>query len=387
MKYIKSITMLALALAAVSCIKDEPLNSECDITAADLPGVVQIGAPVISNTSVEFSVRYDQGGPDFAPVFEVTEGATINPPSGTIRDFTTPQIYTVTSQNGEWHKDYTVRIRVQDAPSRPDEELVCRTYDFEHVYTTTSIGRTFDVFFQPNDKGEEEWSWGSANSAFALTLQAKVPNEFPTYQGENGADGKCAVLVTKSTGTFGATVKKPMAAGNLFFGAFDVTNAMAKPLEATHFGMLWNEVPISFSGFYKYKSGDIYYEPDSKGKLQEVPGKRDLFNLYCVFFEATEDMPWLDGSNVLAEDNPNIISTALIPDRRESDEWVEFSVPFTYREGKTIDLEKLRNGAYRLALVMSSSQEGDYFSGAFGSTLQVDQLSVVSQNKNNQLSE
>lgn len=381
MKYIRSIVMLALAVVAASCIKDEPLNSECDITTAELPGVVLVGAPVISNTSVEFIVRYDQAGPDFAPVFGLTEGATINPPSGTVRDFSAPLTYTVTSQDGKWHKDYTVRVRVQGAS-------VPSSYDFENVYTTTtSSGRTYDVFFEPDAAGDVDWTWGSANSAFALTMQGKVPDEFPTYQGDKGVDGKCAVLVTRSTGAFGASVKKPMAAGNLFLGVFDITNAMKSPLEATHFGMLWNEVPVSLSGYYKYKAGDTYSELGSDGKLQPVAGKTDMFNLYAVFFEATDKMPWLDGRNVLAADNPNIISTAIIPDRHESDEWVNFNVTFSYREGKAVDEEKLRNGAYRLAVVMSSSQDGDYFSGAVGSTLQVDKIVVVSQNIFNQESE
>ena len=88
-------------------------------------------------------------------------------------------------------------------------------------------------------------------------------------------------------------------------------------------------------------------------------------------------MEWLDGTNVLSEDNPNIISTALIPDRHETDDWTEFSVPFVYREGKSVDPVKLKDGRYRLAVVMSSSQDGDYFCGAIGSTLAVDELSIV----------
>ena len=38
MKYIKPAAVLAVAFLAASCIKDEPLNTECDILAAELPG-------------------------------------------------------------------------------------------------------------------------------------------------------------------------------------------------------------------------------------------------------------------------------------------------------------------------------------------------------------
>ncbi len=102
-----------------------------------------------------------------------------------------------------------------------------------------------------------------------------------------------------------------------------------------------------------------------------------MFNLYLVMYEVTESMQWLDGTNVLSKDNPNIIGTAEIPDRHASDEWVSFNVPFICREGKSIDHFKLKSGAYNMAVVMSSSQDGDYFCGAIGSTLMVDELLIT----------
>ncbi len=92
-----------------------------------------------------------------------------------------------------------------------------------------------------------------------------------------------------------------------------------------------------------------------------VLGKTDCFNLYAVLFEAVPGMEWLDGTNVLSEDNPNIIATAEIPDRKAEADWRQFSVPFKYRAGKSIDYDKLKAGRYSLSVVMSSSQDGDYF--------------------------
>lgn len=102
----------------------------------------------------------------------------------------------------------------------------------------------------------------------------------------------------------------------------------------------------------------------------------DSFSLYAVLYETTETHEWLDGTNVLAPDNDLIISTAEIPDRHASEEWVEFSVPFTYRPGKSIDPEKLKAGKYNIAVVMGSSKDGDRFCGAVGSTLKVDEVSI-----------
>ncbi len=157
---------------------------------------------------------------------------------------------------------------------------------------------------------------------------------------------------------------------------------MAQPLKATHFGTPFYNEPVSFSGYYKYKPGETYCETDKDGNFNPVPGKTDMFNLYLVFYETTPDLQWLDGSNVLDRDNPNIIGSAEIPDRHASDEWVEFSVPFVLWPGKTIDAKKLEEGMYNVAVVMSSSQDGDYFAGAVGSTLKVDELLITCKTQN-----
>ena len=45
-----------------------------------------------------------------SPEFTLTPGATISPASGTTRDFSEPQYYTVTSEDGIWKKRYEVNL-------------------------------------------------------------------------------------------------------------------------------------------------------------------------------------------------------------------------------------------------------------------------------------
>lgn len=362
------LVLTALAVLAGSCVRDEAPNSECDILAVELPDGILNRSPIISNDKVTLVVKGSADIAALAPKFELTPGATIAPPSGTVRDFTTPQEYTVTSEDGEWHKTYTVEV--QGAYS------VNLDYNFEHVRQVSTLGgkSSYDVFYEVGTDGRETMTWGSANAAYALTMQGTTPNTFPTYQIDDGKSGKCVALTTRSTGTFGAGMKRPMAAGNLFIGEFAMANALAKPLEATHFGAPFMSKPLVLSGSYKYFPGEEYCSLNSDGKLEPVEGMVDKFNIYAVFFEVTEGMEWLDGTNVLSADNPNIIAVAEIPEANAADNWTEFTIPFTYREGKTVDAEKLNQGAYSLTIVMSSSRDGDYFSGAIGSTLMVDEL-------------
>lgn len=368
-----SLLIAVIAMGLSSCIKDEPLNSECDILSVTVPGDVLNREPVISNNKVLLVVKDGVDITHLAPEFTLTDGAIIDPPGGTVRNFTTPQTYVTTSQDGEWHKTYVVEVQQNNSS-------INLHYDFETVRHIKALGgmSSYDEFYEMDVTGQDALVWASANSAFALTLQGSTPNTFPTYQGNDGVDGsKCVVLVTRSTGSFGDRVKKPIAAGNLFFGTFDGTNALANPLGATHFGIPFGQVPTSFSGYYKFKAGEIYCKPDANGVLQPVAGKKDMFNLYAVLYETSAGHEWLDGTNVLAKDNPMIISTAEIPDRQESSQWRAFSVPFVFREGKSVDPEKLRLGKYNIAIVMSSSEDGDYFCGAVGSTLQVDELTLT----------
>ncbi len=369
--HIAYIALTGVAIATTSCIRKEPLNAECDILEVTLPGDVLNRQPIIENNKVTLIVKNDVSVMSLAPSFTLTEGATIDPPSGTSRNFLFPQEYTVTSQDGEWKKVYTVTVDRANS--------INLNYSFENVRVVSALGGAcrYDVFYEVGPAGTTTLEWASANAAFALTFQGSDPTTFPTYQGDEGPSGKCAVLVTRSTGSYGAKLKKPIASGNLFLGSFDMTNAMSKPLEATHFGVPFSNVPTQFSGYYKYKPGAEYCEPGPDGNLVPVPGKVDSFNLYAVLYETAPGHQWLNGINVLAEDNPYIISTAIIPDRHASDDWVEFSVPFIYRPGKSVDPEKLKDGLYNIAIVMGSSSDGDYFKGAIGSTLMVDEVSIT----------
>ena len=372
------LVLCILVMAAVSCIKKEPLNAECDIVAVILPDDVLNRTPIIENDRVTLIVKNHVNVTELAPEFELTPGATIVPPSGTMRDFTEPQTYVVTSEDGEWSKTYTVTVQRNSA--------INLKYSFEDVrIVRTSQGGSYDEFFDVsiNDQTHQRDTmfWASGNPGFAMTNGTAGPESYPTFQAKEGYIGKCVELVTRSTGPWGAMVKKPLAAGNLFMGKFNVTIAVATPLKATQFGIPFYSVPRYFSGFYKYTPGDVYQKMNDSGQLETVGGKVDECNIYAVFYESTSGMEWLDGSNVLADDNPNIIAVARLTEeqRRRTDGWVSFQLPFVFREGKTIDPDKLDNGIYNIAVVMTSSINGDYFSGAVGSTLYVDELEITCQ--------
>ena len=79
----------------------------------------------------------------------------------------------------------------------------------------------------------------------------------------------------------------------------------------------------------------------------------------------------MDGTNLLT--SPKIVAVASVKDAGERSSYTEFNVNFEYKDGKSWDASK----KYKLAVVCSSSKDGDKFSGAPGSVLYIDNLEVV----------
>lgn len=90
------------------------LNSEALIQSFVL--TEQTGNAVIDNEAgtIEIIVNYGTVVSDLAPVITLSDGATVSPESGVGTDFTNPVTYTVTAENGEDTKEYTVTVAVAD---------------------------------------------------------------------------------------------------------------------------------------------------------------------------------------------------------------------------------------------------------------------------------
>lgn len=394
MSIITSSVGKALFLSAVtatllsSCIKEEALNAEADITGVTLgDGSQLLRDPVINNNDI---ILYANTGDSvLAPEFTLTEGATIDPASGTPRQFFTShdsisydpatgnrdtihtvtavqQTYTVTSQDRHWQKTYTVNVVNNATPS---------DFHFDNVrYYEFGGQRMFQIFYETI--GGNRIDWGSGNAGAMITLASSNPTfaDYPTSQADSGVIGRCAKLTTISTGALGAQFGAPIAAGNLFLGSF-VVNMQNMPA-STHFGIpLRNTAPTQMSGYYKYQPGPVFYTRNAAHNgTVEVPGRTDDFAIYAVVYEVTPDVPYVDGNTVF--NSPNIVLRAEVKEHHSGDEWVHFSVPFEPQNDKTIDPDKLRDGRYSIAIVLSSSEGGADFEGAIGSTLYVDEFHI-----------
>ena len=198
----------------------------------------------------------------------------------------------------------------------------------------------------------------------------------PTTVEEAGYSGKCAKLVTRTTGSLGAMVGMPIAAGNLFIGKFNLSNALSNPLKATQLGTTFYHKPLKIKGYYKYTPGDKFYANGS------YTNQVDKFDIYAIFYENKDEngeSVMLDGTlPVLNYENSNLVALAQFNDTQVYNSWQSFEISFDYdRFQKTVDTDRLNAGEYNISIVISSSKDGATFEGAPGSTLWIDELNII----------
>lgn len=370
------------ALLATSCIKDEPLNSECDIEvckvhheASDtifyaLSDTLQKVSSV--DTVINFYTRSRINPQDLSQVrvtFDLTPGATITPANGSVQDFSQGGVvYTVVSEDKLWSRTYKVRF-LPRAVLNPD-------FDFENVELEQPRER-FYIWFAYDQNQKRQDLWATGNSGFALSRSSAKPHEYPSVMLEQGVSGKGVKLETCSTGAFGAMVNMRIAAGNLFLGSFDTQNALTDAMKATRFGVPVNRKPVRFTGYYKFQPGEKFQ--DRYGI--EVPGRVDAPDAYAVLYKNTDEngLPvTLYGDDVLT--HKNIVAIARVPEFKvtgisDTSNWEYFDLPLEYKQ--ELDMVRLSNLGYNLAVVFTSSIEGATFCGAVGSTLLVDESTII----------
>ncbi len=375
MKVPKLLLAFSICLTLASCFKDEPLNAECDIEQA----YVHLNNPtdifyspsdtlvnVLSTEStVIFYVKEDAEIGSLAPVFQITEGATISPESGSLQDFSNGNsvLYTVTSQDGNWKREYHVRFIAYQSINE---------FHFENYKLVDGDnGGQYYTWTDLYPDGTEANNWANGNPGFNLSMGSAAPDEYPSVAVEDGYQGAGVMLVTRSTGALGALIGRRMAAGNLFLGYFDLSMALIDQLQSTNFGVPFNRKPTHLKAYYKYSRGETYI--DEKGNTVST---EDTGNIYAVLYRNHDDSGnafMLHGDDV--KDSPYIIAKAENEEGLTNvSDWTELYLEFEYYQ--EIDEELLLNNGYNLAVVCTSSFEGSSFCGAIGSTLYVDEITV-----------
>ena len=382
MKIFVAILTLFSCIGLASCIQDEALNAECDIETCyvecnDYDSVFfsksEMSKSVNSTDSViSFLIRDNADVSAMRVFFTVTEGARVyvlnggvpkEYVDGTELDFSdSSHSFRVVSENGVWHRDYRVNFTQVDMPS---------DYHFSHF----ELGPQgcYYQWFEYDEVGRRINMWATGNPGFRLSKSSAKVDEYPSVAVPDGYIGDGVKLETRSTGGFGAMVNMRLAAGNIFIGTFDVEYALEDAMMATCMGLPYRRKPITYSGYYHYKRGEVFQDRNGN----PVSERLDNPDLYAVFYKNTDDegnAVVLHGDDVMT--HPNIVAIARVENPVVGEEWTYFEVPFEYIGD--VSPELLRNAGYSLTVVCTSSIDGGTFCGAVGSTLWVDEVKVTS---------
>lgn len=333
----------------------------------------EISSIVSLKSNVVFYVKDGISDLSFVPEFEISEGATLNYGGepyvkGTKVDFSTSKEFKVVSESGK--KTVTYTISVQELL-----EFVFAT-NFDNAWKVESYNNQGKILYEEPGGG-----WGTSNGGVAyikgmnFILNCYSPDKPNAVVAAENGTGKAARLETlHTTGKkiFGIAVPV-VTSGTVFTGIFKVV--ISNTLESTQFGYPCFKKPMAFKGTYKFTPGDVYYycpDPIENAQVANVDNtKKDLPAMNAVLYEVNSyAFDVLNGTNLLTSDR--IVAKASV-DGKVQTEYTDFNVPFTFLENKTFDPSK----KYKVAIVCSSSKDGDKFSGAPGSVLYVDNLEVT----------
>lgn len=354
-------------------------SSEANILTFGFENELVIGEPTINGTSITFVVSdniTDEQLSELAPIFTISKGATVDKQSGVKQDFTQPVVYTVTSEDGIVKNQYTVYVAGKEMSF--DEWKIVES-------STSSSSESYET---------PVGQFGTSNPG-VMTINELAPQvgastfEYPV-KSVDGKVGKAAQIktihsfISISGVDYNAILKEGglgdipyVTSGSLFTGSFktDIKN----PLNSTKFGVPFVGEPVTLSGWYKYTPGSVYYNTDNTVDNKKV----DECSIYAVLYEELLDG---NGNNIVLTGDyknpdvyigtsPRIIMRAALENGGTKEDWTEFTVPFKLLDKKKYDSSK----KYYLAVVCASSAEGDYYKGAPGSTLTVDNLKIISK--------
>ena len=210
-----------------------------------------------------------------------------------------------------------------------------------------------------NDKGpvvgesKDNIIWDSGNkggNSFGFT---------PTTQETNDVIKGSAVRME----SMWAAVK--FAAGNIYTGSFGGTYNVSQA--KINFGIPYTGRPTTLSGYYKYAPQTV-----NRGEQGGMSGKQDSCHIYIALLDWTAphvvDSKYPNTNIDLSVNNKSIIAFGEVKDSRTMTNYEAFNIQLDYR-----DKEKIPS---YILIVATASKYGDYFTGAEGSVLLIDEFEL-----------
>lgn len=291
---------------------------------------------------------------------EVSSFATVNPSMGESVDFSEPVSFTVTAENGDKHV-YQVIVKLSQA------EIQLNNSSFEEWYEVSGS----KVYLEPG-VSKESTIWATGNPG-VVTLGAPNVNRA-------GDENNYHVLLKTVELPLGALLNQGIGAGSMFTGFFKLN--LSNPISSAKFGVSYSARPAAFSVKYKYSPGPVV----KNGKLQTLQSAKDSCDIGIILTDRSSE-PYKQVAIAWFRSGENVTEWETL---QVNFKYGSISSPGPYEVPK--DIYILENGSERLvpvifgsgsekpthiSVVFASSHRGDFFEGAPGSELYIDELNLI----------
>jgi hypothetical protein len=213
----------------------------------------------------------------------------------------------------------------------------------------------------PNaDTNAKFWDTSNEGASAGGLTPTNATEDFVHTQG-----GKAAKLTS-------GEVLGIFAAASLYTGTFGKASILTQSA-TVNFGQPFTSRPIALKGFYKYIPAVINIVKNTPSGVTIVKNETlDQCAIYIALAKKTYLIDNKDQSTFIDfKNDSNIIAYGELPSgaATEGDGYVEFNIPLKYKN--------LTDQPTHIIVVCSSSKYGDYMTGGAGSTLYVDDLSLI----------
>lgn len=245
-------------------------------------------------------------------------------------------------------------------------------------FTTETEIALYNGSFEIWNKSGDTWYPETAEKAGNTTSFWNTSNP-GTSQGMGAIGGAVNPTTGVTTpihgGTYAAELKSTeklsvFAAASLYTGSFMGLSGMSANMK---FGKAFTTRPTGLHGYYKYTPAVINKVDRTPAGVTIVQG--ETMDQCAIFIALAKKTFTFNNKNedqyIQYATDPNIIAYGELPSgaATEGDGYVEFNIPLKYKN--------LTDQPTHIIVVCSSSKYGDYMTGGVGSTLYVDDLSLI----------
>lgn len=290
--------------------------------------------------------------------FAITEGATCAPAVkvGDVLDLSSALTLTLTTFD---QYVWTISASVEKDPEPQDgPQLYNMSFD---NWSQEGINKVW-VPYGENATEQEKATWGSANGTTQPLGYVTVSPE-ETFLAVSGEGKKALKLQTQGMSLLFGAIKK-LAAGSIFngyTGAIEIAKMSAK----IYWGISFTQRPKVLEGYACYKPGTIDWTQDPY-KAKE--GQLDNGHLFVLLTDWEQPFEVSPPDQLLNLEDPHIIGYGKVVFDKNMAAYEPFKVNIEYRSERTPKY---------IAIVISSSALGDYFTGSASSVLYVDEMKLT----------